>query len=99
MTQTATEPQGIVRVRVTGRVQGVFFRAWTAETARALSLSGWVRNCRDGSVEALFAGERGAVETMLERCREGPPAARVEAVEILANEGEAPHSFAIRATD
>jgi acylphosphatase len=77
-----------VHVRVTGRVQGVFYRAWTGQSARALGLAGWVRNRGDGSVEAVFSGSVEAVAAMMEKCRQGPPAARVEKVEIL-REGEA----------
>ena len=69
-----------VRARVEGRVQGVWFRAWTVETARARGISGWVRNCPDGSVEALFSGPAEAVEGMLAACWQGPRAARVTAV-------------------
>lgn len=77
-----------VHVRVIGRVQGVFYRAWTGQTARALGLAGWVRNRGDGSVEAVFSGPAKAVAAMIEKCQQGPPAARVEKVEIL-REGEA----------
>lgn len=66
-----------VEARVTGRVQGVGFRAWTAREARALGIAGWVRNEPDGTVAALMAGERTALETMLERLRQGPPGAIV----------------------
>ncbi len=69
-----------IRIRISGRVQGVWFRAWTAEQARELRLSGWVRNRRDGSVEALFSGPEASVREMIERCRQGPPAARVERI-------------------
>ncbi len=65
-------------VRITGRVQGVFFRAWTAEQARALGVSGWVRNCPDGSVEAQLAGEPEAVGRLIKRMQRGPPGAKVE---------------------
>lgn len=65
-------------VRVTGRVQGVFFRAWTREQAVELGIAGWVRNCPDGRVEAHVEGEAEAVERMIERLRSGPPAASVE---------------------
>ncbi len=61
-----------VRVVVTGRVQGVGYRVWAARNAKALGLRGWVRNRRDGAVEALFAGEAGRVATMIGRCHEGP---------------------------
>ncbi len=70
-----------LRARIHGRVQGVFYRAWTRETARSLGLSGWVRNRRDGTVEALFCGPEGAVKEMLRLAAEGPPAARVERVD------------------
>jgi len=71
-----------VRVRVSGRVQGVFFRDSTRRTAEALGLGGWVRNCDDGSVEALFEGEDGDVARALAWLREGPTHARVDAVEV-----------------
>jgi acylphosphatase len=69
-------------VRVTGRVQGVFFRAWTRDQAGQLGVSGWVRNCEDGSVEAHLQGEAEALEQLIERMRRGPPSARVENFEI-----------------
>lgn len=65
---------------ITGRVQGVCYRAWTVQTARGLGLAGWVRNRADGSVEALFHGPAEAVDRMLAACHAGPPAARVAAV-------------------
>ena len=65
-------------VRVRGKVQGVFFRAWTREQARELHLCGWVRNCADGSVEAHIEGGRVELEEMMKRMRQGPPAARVD---------------------
>lgn len=67
-----------VSARVSGRVQGVGFRAWLAREARALELTGWVRNEPDGTVAALLAGDEKAVETMLQRLRRGPSAALVE---------------------
>ena len=67
-------------VRVTGRVQGVFFRAWTQGQARELGVSGWARNCSDGSVEAHLAGEERAVSRMIERLQRGPANARVQDV-------------------
>ena len=69
-----------VRARIEGRVQGVWFRAWTAEQAMARGLDGWVRNRTDGTVEALFAGPVEMVEDMVAACREGPPAAQVTSV-------------------
>jgi acylphosphatase len=70
----------IVHVMIRGRVQGVGYRAWVEYQALASGLEGWVRNRRDGSVEALFAGPAEVVANMLARCRRGPPSARVEAV-------------------
>ena len=69
-----------VQVRIYGRVQGVWYRAWTEQTATKLGLAGWVRNRADGSVEALFVGSPAAIEAMIAWCREGPRAARVDDV-------------------
>jgi acylphosphatase len=71
-----------VLVRITGRVQGVWFRGWTVDEASRLKLSGWVRNRRDGAVEALFSGPAQAVDQMLAACRRGPPAASVDDVTV-----------------
>jgi acylphosphatase len=71
----------IFQVVIRGRVQGVGFRAWAEVTALELGVEGWVRNCRDGSVEALLAGPEEVVLTMVELCRDGPPGAHVEAVD------------------
>ncbi len=69
------------RLRVTGRVQGVGFRAWMRGRAERLGVWGWVRNTRDGAVEALVYGEVDAVEELLRLCRRGPPLAEVSAIE------------------
>ncbi|MEM4699636.1 MAG: acylphosphatase [Candidatus Nezhaarchaeales archaeon] len=74
------------RVYISGRVQGVFFRAWTRDEAIKRGLSGWVRNLADGRVEALFEGEREAVEDMVRACWTGPPGARVSNVEVVWEE-------------
>ncbi len=79
--------QRTVRVRITGRVQGVAYRAWTQRNATALGLTGWVRNTRDGAVEAEFSGGAREVEEMLRRCRVGPRAANVEEVSVIGEEG------------
>ncbi|WP_245413411.1 acylphosphatase [Mangrovicella endophytica] len=88
MSDTATtgeqcgEPSmNAMHVEVSGRVQGVGYRAWCAQAATRLNLSGWVRNRRDGRVEALIAGDEAAVNEMLALMRQGPAAARVERVE------------------
>ena len=86
------------RLRIHGRVQGVFYRGWSVETARSLGLRGWVRNRGDGSVEMLVQGDEKQVEAMIARCREGPPAARVERVEITEDAEEAPAGFEERPT-
>jgi acylphosphatase len=71
----------IRQVRISGRVQGVGYRAWVEHRARSHGLEGWVRNRHDGSVEALFSGPADAVADMIARCRRGPSSARVEAVQ------------------
>jgi acylphosphatase len=71
----------IFQVTIRGRVQGVGYRAWTETMAEERGVEGWVRNCRDGSVEALFAGPEELVLTMIELCREGPPGTRVDAID------------------
>lgn len=67
-------------VYISGRVQGVFFRGWVAERARALELGGWVRNLTDGRVEAVFEGETDKIDRMVALCHEGPAHARVDTV-------------------
>ncbi len=69
---------------IRGRVQGVGYRAWVAGEARALGLEGWVRNRRDGSVEAVLAGPDAVVADLVMRCRRGPVAARVDAIDEAA---------------
>ncbi len=82
------------RLVISGRVQGVGFRAWMVEKAQALGLSGWVRNRIDGSVEALVAGDIAAVEEFLRLCRRGPRMAVVESIdEELA---DPPEQFGFR---
>ena len=86
------------RLTIHGRVQGVWYRGWAVEAARALGLSGWVRNRRDGSVEMLVEGAPEAVEAMIARCREGPPAARVARVEVEDSDQATPAGFEARPT-
>ena len=71
-----------VKLSIQGLVQGVFYRQSAKETAIRLGLTGWARNCPDGSVAAVFEGEREAVAMAIEWCRQGPPAARVTEVEV-----------------
>jgi acylphosphatase len=85
-----------IRVRISGLVQGVGFRAWTERQASALGLSGWVQNTAEGDVEAVFSGASGAVDAMLAACSQGPRFARVTAVELLGEAEPAIGPFTIR---
>jgi len=89
------------RIVVAGRVQGVGFRDFARRAALRLGVAGWVRNRRDGAVEALIAGPAEAVEALLAELRRGPPGARVVRLTIVeAGETElAPHRFEVRATE
>jgi len=73
---------------ISGRVQGVFFRANTAREAQSLGLTGWVRNLRDGRVEVVFEGEASAAEAMLHWCRRGTPPAKVDHLEAVEERPE-----------
>jgi acylphosphatase len=88
-----------VRLRITGRVQAVGYRAWAIATAAGLGLRGWVRNRRDGSVELLSSGPADAVDAMIETCRRGPPAAHVTAIDIAATEDDGSVGFTARSTE
>lgn len=83
-------------VFVSGRVQGVFFRATTRETATEHGVDGWVRNLEDGRVEAVFEGPQSAVEAMVDFCHEGSPAANVADVEVDWGEPTGLEGFEIR---
>jgi acylphosphatase len=85
-----------VRVRVRGRVQGVFFRAEARARAESLGVAGWVRNADDGSVEAVFEGADEQVESLLEWCRRGPAGALVEEVEAVREELAGETGFQVR---
>lgn len=87
-----------VQVRIAGHVQGVGYRAWTEWEANELGLDGWVRNRRDGTVEAVFSGGAKSVTEMLGRCAVGPPAARVTQVEVVGEELGTVQGFEVRAT-
>jgi acylphosphatase len=93
----------IRHVIIHGRVQGVGYRVWAEYAALGRGLGGWVRNRRDGSVEAVFAGPPAAVAAMVEDCRRGPPGGRVDAIDeregtadVLAQRGRA--QFAVLST-
>ncbi|MCA6109640.1 acylphosphatase [Bradyrhizobium cenepequi] len=94
----------IRHVVIRGRVQGVGYRAWVEHQASLRQLEGWVRNRRDGSVEAVFAGPEAVVSEIIAACRRGPSAARVDAVQDeagrsdLLNLREAGEGFSVLAT-
>ena len=84
------------RVVVSGRVQGVAFRAATCAKAEACGVAGWVRNRRDGSVEAAFEGEAEAVEALVSFCRVGPRLARVERIDVFEETPDGLLGFDVR---
>lgn len=86
------------QVFASGRVQGVWYRAWTCQEAEVLGLTGWVRNLRDGRVEALLVGEEAAVAEMLARMRSGPKLAQVTGLEVLEREPTPHQGFAQRSS-
>ena len=92
-------PEKTVRLRITGRVQGVSYRLWATRTAARLGLRGWVRNRADGSVEVLATGLLGSIEAMVIACRSGPPAARVTAVTVSDAEDDGSVGFGARSTE
>jgi acylphosphatase len=91
-------PADLVRRRVVahGRVQGVFFRDSARERANAHGVSGWVRNCADGTVEAVLEGARDAVDRVVRFIETGPPQARVERVEVHEERPEGLRGFSVR---
>jgi acylphosphatase len=91
----AEDARRTVHVLIEGLVQGVGFRYFTERAAIELGLAGFVRNRRDGSVEALFCGPPPAVAEMLRRCRRGPRGARVDALRIVAEGGVEPSGFTV----
>jgi acylphosphatase len=84
------------KVRLYGRVQGVFFRQWAVHQARELGVSGWVHNAPDGSVEAHLSGDEEAVSQMIEGMRRGPPQAHVEDLTVETIEPEDITGFSVR---
>ena len=88
-----------VRARITGHVQGVGFRAFVERAAQRAGVSGWVRNRRDGSVEAVIAGDASKIDEMLTMCWQGPPGSKVDGVS--AEDAPAPEGmgFEVRRTE
>lgn len=87
-----------VRLRIEGRVQGVGYRMFVERNAAALDLDGWVRNRRDGGVEAVVSGASDAVDEIIARCRTGPSAAHVDRVEVLPEDEAVAPGFNVRPT-
>ena len=85
-----------VRVRIRGRVQGVFFRADARARAESLGVVGWIRNAPDGIVEAVFEGEPERVDSMIDWCRRGPAGAQVEDVEVVCDDPVGERGFSVR---
>jgi acylphosphatase len=85
-----------VHVQARGRVQGVFFRGEARARAESLGIAGWIRNAEDGSVEAVFEGERDQVESMVDWCRRGPAGARVEELDVEPEEPDGENGFRVR---
>lgn len=88
-----------VHVRIEGRVQGVGFRAFVERHALAAGVQGWVRNRRDGAVEAVLHGPAEVVAELLRRCEEGPPSSIVDSVEVIGEGVGAFSGFEVRPTD
>ena len=84
------------RIRAHGRVQGVFFRDSVRREAQARGVAGWAANRGDGTVEAVFEGDAGAVDALVEACRRGPGHAEVERLEIADETPEGLHGFQVR---
>jgi acylphosphatase len=86
------------RLLIKGKVQGVFYRAWTEQNARALGLSGWVRNLRSGDVEVVVTGPDELIDDLIRRCWHGPPAAKVSDIQVEPVEAEPLSGFFVRPT-
>lgn len=96
---TSADEIRTARIVIEGQVQGVWFRGWMQEAARRLGLSGWVRNRRDGSVEAVVSGVSVRVLEMIQMCETGPPSARVHNVRVTElDERNGAEGFTIRPT-
>ncbi len=97
MSEEKTENTACARLMIRGRVQGVFFRASTVELAVRLELGGWVRNCRDGSVEVVAEGQEQKVQELIQWCHQGPMGAQVQKVELQWEDCQGPfETFSIK---
>ena len=95
---TSTTPATTQRVFVSGKVQGVGFRDWVVRHAKALGLTGWVRNRNDGRLEILIVGESDESNALIDKLREGPAMARVDNIEAHADSERPPKGFTKRFT-
>ncbi|WP_321337825.1 acylphosphatase [Breoghania sp.] len=98
MTEDRGPDETALQVLISGRVQGVGYRAWCEETATSLGLSGWVRNLRSGEVEAVFSGEARAVKAMVAQCGEGPKWGWVRNVKIVREVAPLAGPFKVKAS-
>lgn len=85
-----------VRLRIHGKVQGVWYRDWTVQAANALGLHGWVRNRADGTVEALVVGEETPVRQLIAQCHQGSPNSKVERIDEEPAQGIVPRDGFVR---
>jgi acylphosphatase len=90
------KPSVRCRVRAHGRVQGVFFRDSVRGEAEARGVAGWVRNCSDGTVEAVFEGDPDAVDALVEFCRAGPGSSEVSSLDVASEPAESLSGFDVR---
>jgi acylphosphatase len=99
MTAPSSPAVETVRIVVTGRVQGVGYRAWFQEEAEELELSGWVRNRTDGSVEALVHGDKNKIDDLIKAAHRGPTLSRVDKVTVEAAKYDGISGFRIEKTN
>lgn len=96
----AADPaRSCLRLRIEGRVQGVGFRAFVEREAQRRGVDGWVRNRRDGGVEAVIAGPHDVLEELIQRCRQGPPAARVDMLRVFDEAAAVARGFRVEPTN
>lgn len=88
----------VKNLRIFGRVQGVYYRAWCAQTAQTMGLTGWVRNRKDGSVEALIIGDESRITRFISSCYQGPKSAKVETITVTDSISPPVKGFDIRET-
>lgn len=99
MSDAAANPDTkTVHLLISGRVQGVGYRAWFEDEALELGLDGWVRNRSEGSVEALVHGDARKIDDLIRACHKGPPMARVDKVQVEAAQYDGIHGFRIQKT-